>query len=71
MVNGTSSSELVDPRAMEGLKMRFGNLQVSTLTLFMSITGGLSWVEATDLLMNIGWLWVYAFCSFVSPLGGV
>ena len=48
--------------------MRFGTLQVSTLTLFMSITGGLSWVEATDLLVNIGWLWVYAFCSFVSPL---
>jgi len=29
-------------------------MRSSTLTLFMSISGGLSWMEATDPLMNIG-----------------
>lgn len=48
------------------LQKFFGTLQSSTLTLFQSISGGLSWAEAVDPLMPMGWLWVYAYCSYVA-----
>eukprot|EP00435_Cladocopium_sp_Y103_P002855 s333_g1.t1 len=69
------NSYLSDPDAeiamTEGplLQKFFGTLQSSTLTLFQSISGGLSWAEAVDPLMPMGWLWVYAYCSYVALLG--
>ncbi|CAE7229683.1 cac, partial [Symbiodinium pilosum] len=44
----------------------FGDLQLSIHTLFMSIAGGLSWVEATNALQQVGWMWVYIFCCYVA-----
>lgn len=66
VVNGFAASSQLNGAEQAALQKLFGTLQSSTLTLFMSISGGLSWMEATDPLMNIGWLWVYAFCTYVA-----
>mmetsp|Transcript_13108 Transcript_13108/g.31267 ORF Transcript_13108/g.31267 Transcript_13108/m.31267 type:complete len:532 (-) Transcript_13108:301-1896(-) len=50
----------------ETLQNYFGTLQYSSLTLFMSISGGLSWFDAVQPLQKISWLWVYVFCCYVA-----
>ena len=55
-----------DVEVVESLRSYFGTLQSSSLTLFMSISGGLSWFEATQPLKKISWLWVYVFCIHVA-----
>ncbi|CAE7623527.1 CACNA1B [Symbiodinium sp. CCMP2592] len=50
---------------MELLRL-FGDLRQTIHTLFMSIAGGLSWVEATNALETIGWTWVYVFTCYVA-----
>lgn len=54
------------PEETAALARLFGDLQLSIHTLFMSIAGGLSWVEATNALQRISWCWVYLFCSYVA-----
>eukprot|EP00438_Fugacium_kawagutii_P032684 Skav221345 [mRNA] locus=scaffold1845:110656:116242:- [translate_table: standard] len=39
------------------LKVRFGNLELSMHTLYASITGGFTWVEARDAFGQISFLW--------------
>ncbi|CAJ1394433.1 unnamed protein product, partial [Effrenium voratum] len=39
------------------LKSRFGGLQASMHTLYASITGGLTWIEARDALAEISDIW--------------
>ncbi|CAJ1329781.1 unnamed protein product, partial [Effrenium voratum] len=52
------------------LEKYFGTLYLSMITLFRSISNGLTWHEAADALMPMGMVWVQvfhfyvAFCSF-------
>ena len=48
------------------LEKYFGTLHISVQTLFMSISGGLTWQDASGALSNISWLWVYVFTSYVA-----
>ena len=48
------------------LERYFGTLHVSVHTLFMSISGGLTWRDASGALANISWLWVYVFSSYIA-----
>ena len=50
----------------EDLEKYFGTLHISIHTLFMSISGGLTWKDASGALSNISWLWVYVFSSYVA-----
>ena len=63
---GNYTSDSAQLEADETLQRFFGTLQSSSLTLFMSISGGLSWNEATYPLRQIGWLWIYIFCIYVA-----
>ena len=65
-VVGNFEYEVPQLEAEDDLQLFFGTLQASSLTLFMAITGGLSWFEATQPLKRISWLWVYVFCVYIA-----
>ena len=48
------------------LEKYFGTLHISVHTLFMSISGGLTWKDASGALAEISWLWVYVFTSYIA-----
>lgn len=54
----------------EELKLYFGTLYTSIVTLFRAISNGLTWFRAADALESAGIFWVQvfhfyvAFCSF-------
>ena len=48
------------------LQTYFGSLHVSVHTLFMSISGGLTWIDATMALSEISWIWVYVFSCYIA-----
>lgn len=48
------------------LESYFGSLHVSVHTLFMSISGGLTWMDATLALAQISWIWVYVFSCYIA-----
>jgi len=48
------------------LETYFGSLHVSVHTLFMSISGGLTWMDATLALAQISWIWVYVFSCYIA-----
>jgi len=47
------------------LLKHYGGLGDSAVTLFMSITGGISWVEVVDPLWETGWAFVALFLVYV------
>eukprot|EP00435_Cladocopium_sp_Y103_P065382 s625_g27.t1 len=61
--------KMSDVLVKEGLRE---DLQVSELkgvsvhTLFMSISGGLTWMDATMALAQISWIWVYVFSCYIA-----
>ncbi|CAJ1364859.1 unnamed protein product [Effrenium voratum] len=48
------------------LKSRFGGLQASMHTLYASITGGLTWIEARDALAEISDIWGFLFEAYIA-----
>ncbi|CAK9031993.1 unnamed protein product [Durusdinium trenchii] len=66
VVNGYVAEQAEVTPTVLALRALFGTLQHSTLTLFMSISGGLSWSDAIGLLLTISWWWVYAFCIYIA-----
>jgi len=51
--------------AKEILMLYYGGLGDSALTLFLSITGGISWVEVVRPLFDTGWMFVALFLVYV------
>jgi len=52
-------------RVDEELLLRFGSLQLSLLSLFMSVAGGFDWDMAYQPLANIGWPPVIVFITYI------
>jgi len=52
--------------AEEELRLYYGGLGTSALTLFTSITGGVSWSEVLQPLEAVGWPFTALFIAFVS-----
>lgn len=48
------------------LEKYWGSLRAAMYTLFMSISGGLSWIDAVMPLGEVGWIWGAIFTSFIS-----
>eukprot|EP00439_Symbiodinium_sp_Y106_P048110 s4526_g6.t1 len=65
-VVGNYMSDTSQLESRDALVPLFGTLQSSSLTLFMSISGGLSWFDAVHPLKRIGWLWVYVYCVYIA-----
>lgn len=60
---------LTDSTSTDILQQRFGTLSDACLSLFMAISGGISWVEFTDALISIHWtngLVVFVFIFFTT-----
>ena len=51
---------------IENLERYFGTLHVSVHTLFMAISGGLTWIDCTVALHSISWVWKYVFSSYIA-----
>jgi len=54
------------PQSMWALEYHWGTLADSMLTLFMSISGGVSWLEVCKPLREVGILWLFVFLAFIS-----
>eukprot|EP00913_Durusdinium_trenchii_P022683 g21303.t1 len=48
------------------LEKYFGTLHDSVHTLFMSISGGLTWMDATMALAAVSWVWKYVFSCYIA-----
>lgn len=62
--------EYIDAQALvnvnvQGMKSYYNSLGMAILTLFMSITGGLSWWEAARPLLGVSLGYLFLFCGFV------
>ncbi|CAE7665311.1 Cacna1f [Symbiodinium pilosum] len=55
-----------NPVTTDFLKLRFSSLEGSMHTLFASITGGFTWVEARDAFAEISFVWGIMFQFFIS-----
>lgn len=56
------------PEALEKADAYFGSLWLSMLSLFMSIAGGVSWIELLQPLKAVSPLWVAVFLFYISCL---
>jgi len=59
-------SNTLDPELEPNLVKYFGSLTDSMLSLFMSIAGGISWVEVISPLRRISEAWVFLFLFYIS-----
>jgi len=69
LLTDVANNYIVDSPGSEAntmLDQYFGNLHASSQTLFMSISGGLTWVEAARALNHISLVWVYLFTSYIA-----
>jgi len=48
------------------IRKAFGSVELATLTLFMSISGGIDWGDAYDLAKLSGWLGSVMFLGYIS-----
>jgi Ca2+-binding EF-hand superfamily protein len=61
-----STLETIDgDKGAERLRKGFGSLPRAVYTLFVSVTGGVSWQEISDLLFEIDWLNGVLFCFYI------
>lgn len=60
-----SSSPDESTASYESLHLYFGNLPKSLFTLFMSITGGISWEVAVRPLAELDWIYVGLFNAYI------
>jgi len=51
---------------VEDLESRFGSLQKAMLTLYLSMSGGMDWGDALEVLEPLPWLYSAAFVMFTS-----
>eukprot|EP00928_Gymnodinium_smaydae_P088057 TRINITY_DN72203_c0_g1_i1.p1 TRINITY_DN72203_c0_g1~~TRINITY_DN72203_c0_g1_i1.p1 ORF type:complete len:635 (+),score=78.68 TRINITY_DN72203_c0_g1_i1:60-1964(+) len=49
-----------------GLRLYWGSLETSMLTLYKCSTNGLDWNDAVTPLTEIGWIWKWVFMAFVA-----
>eukprot|EP00439_Symbiodinium_sp_Y106_P023795 s3983_g2.t3 len=64
--NNDTLVEQLSAKDFEATQLYWASLPDSMLTLFMSITGGVSWVEVLRPLQAISIFWSYCFLFFVS-----
>ncbi|CAL1156181.1 unnamed protein product [Cladocopium goreaui] len=62
----TQTDTVVDPITAGTLRTRFGGLELSMHTLYGSITGGFTWVEARDAFGEISFVWGILFEGYIS-----
>ncbi|CAE7490380.1 Cacna1c [Symbiodinium sp. CCMP2592] len=55
-----------NPVTTDFLRLRFSSLELSMHTLFASITGGFTWVEARDAFAELSFVWGLMFEAFIS-----
>lgn len=62
----TQPETALDPLTAGTLRTRFGGLELSMHTLYASITGGFTWVEARDAFGEISFVWGLLFEGYIS-----
>eukprot|EP00435_Cladocopium_sp_Y103_P055057 s1084_g18.t1 len=62
----TQTETVVDAITAGTLRTRFGGLELSMHTLYASITGGFTWVEARDAFGEISFVWGILFEGYIS-----
>merc|ERR1712216_102594 len=59
------ATENVSSRLPDALQQYWGTLPRGMFSLFLSVSGGISWVEVITPLHDLGWNWVLAFILYV------
>merc|ERR1719221_1260996 len=55
-----------DSQALKPLRECYGSLGLALYSLYMAMTGGRSWGELMDPLVEVGWFYVLLFLMFIS-----